>query len=669
MIYENVDGLSDALQLAMEELPEPINSLPQPDVPLFMPVDQRYGERVSSLFPDPDVQFLVLNWIRMYAWDWDQLLTIFIGHELHEKIALDDQVDISQIAVDEVAQVAQSEIPQSKVAQVPQVVAPIRARIELKKQMLVAKGKIQSGKTKFMIIMNLLLASLGYTPVFILRNYEADVYQLWENFQEEKKQAEEKHGVFPFGLKILGKREPVRAKYVLYVALSNVAQLRKIKLLPSLCLTMDEVDTMECNDRQKSKLLAELKETATIVLGVSATIMDTLINNTIQAQQIIQLPLPEDYKGLTQLTFSEIRGKYTGSHSKAIDRPENQDLMSYVDLFAQKSALGQHPQMTLITVARCVETNETFQNAIRVRYQGVATILLRGKDIQLTVEGVAYTPRLYQFERKQQIVLPGLNVPEPGFVAKRQKPSIRSCIQWFKNNGGVARFPRIMIIAGEMAGRGISFTSLDYEWHLTEQFFLPSDGCDEPELIQKIRLCGRYRDELTLTLFTTADVWSDLKKADARLEEVVTKVKASAETSKDTIYGMSLYKEKFTKHDMTKNFGTPITKSDMLAEDEDASSYEIQEVEMDPIRRRIQRHLSSARSNNVSIFLASLDPSETYTKEDLLHLLGIAKYEQPKNILPSFFSKTSYGGVGGNIFSKVGNLYKIKEEFAICWNA
>jgi hypothetical protein len=328
--------------------------------------------------------------------------------------------------------------------------------------------------------------------------------------------------------------------------------------------------------------------------------------------------------------------------------------------------------MSLITVARCVEPNRQLQETIRQRYPSIATVLFTGEDIRMAVDGVMYVPRVYQKQRDTCLVLIGLDAVPEGFRHVQQKPSVRSCLQWFKHKGA-ERFPRIMVLAGDIAGRGISFTSLDHEWHLTEQFFLPSKRCDEPELIQKIRLCGRYRDDLPLILYTTDEVWSDIKKADARLEEVMDRiisVKNVTETTKDAIYGMSLYKEKFTSRDMTKNYGTPITKSDVLAADEqNDGQYRAQETDMDRVKRTIQRHLIAHKDTNVSVFLALLDPRVSYTKEALLDLLRRATYQQPENILRSFMKKSVYGGVGGNMFLKKGEMYTILEELACCWRS
>jgi len=408
--------------------------------------------------------------------------------------------------------------------------------------------------------------------------------------------------------------------------------------------------------------------------------MDALIKNDIDCHQCIQLPLPSDYKGVSAIRHQAIDGEYSGTVTKAILRTENGDLMDYIESFAERSPLEwegvSYPHMSLVTVARCVEPNRQLQEAIRQRFPTIATVLFTGEDIRMTVDGVMYLPRVYQKAKERILVLLGIDVIPEGFRHVHQKPSVRSCIQWFKSRG-TERFPRIMILAGDIAGRGISFTSLDYEWHLTDQFFLPSKGCDEPELIQKIRLCGRYRDGLPLTLYTTHEVWSDLKKADDRLEEVMDRLLDKKdnkgnkkESTKDAIYNMSLYKEKFTSRDMTKNYGTPITKSDLMAKDErNDGQYVVEETDMDRIKRTIQRHLTSKKDTNVAIFLSSLDPSVAYSKDALIELLGKANYQQPESILRSFMKKAEYGGVGGNMFTKKGELYHICEELTLCWRA
>lgn len=639
-----MDGLLDALRQA-QEMPEPIHAGVMHPVPIQE--EHRFLHRVQTIFTDPNVQALLMNWMDLYSnWGWDQILSIFENQE--------QEVDFFG-------------------GEAGGVGGGVYRHMSLKKQTLLAKGKIQSGKTKFMLIMNMLFSSLGYNPVFVLRNLTSDIKQLFENFESEKQDMNAKNLPFPFGLQCLGKKEKSDAQYVIYVALSNTTQLKKIKSFPRYTMTIDEIDALDsCDKTAKVKVLSDLKRNSTVTMGVSATIMDALIKNDgVHANHIIQLPTPEDYKGLDQLSFVRITGEYTGVVGKRILRAENDNLVKYVDAFSKKNALlvedVQYPNVSLITVARCVDVNRKLQETVCASFPSISSILFTGEEMRMVVNGVLYTPKVFKNGSQICIVLPGLCVVPVGFLSSSEKPSIRQCLQWFKNKG-VVQFPRIMIFASDnVAGRGISFTSSDHQWHLTEQFFLTSSGCDEPELIQKIRLCGRYRDTVPLTLYTTSDVWEDLNKAHRRLEEVMERVTLAGTTSKDTIEHMTLYKGKFTKRDMTKNFGTPIEKTELLSEEEDQSGYNVPELDMDAIRFNINRHLESGRTDGVVLFLSLLDPRQEYTKEDLLSLLAEANFVDPNAMLVSYLKRSGFGGVGGPIFNLSDSKYKIKDELSICW--
>ena len=75
----------------------------------FSQVMEQMQVEIQKLFIDTDIQSLCLNWIRTYStWNWAQILSIFKKND----------------------------------------------KEQLKKQIVIAKGKIQSGKSKFMIIIN-----------------------------------------------------------------------------------------------------------------------------------------------------------------------------------------------------------------------------------------------------------------------------------------------------------------------------------------------------------------------------------------------------------------------------------------------------------------------------------------------------------------------------------
>jgi hypothetical protein len=116
--------------------------------------------------------------------------------------------------------------------------------------------------------------------------------------------------------------------------------------------------------------------------------------------------------------------------------------------------------------------------------------------------------------------------------------------------------PNILIFSGDLAGRGISFTSSDFKWHLTSMRLLVANQCDEPELIQRVRLCGIYYDDVPLTLYSTSDILCDIKKAYFRQEEIICNLKKKKDETqlcKEFIESMSITKDKFTRRSPVKD--------------------------------------------------------------------------------------------------------------------
>jgi hypothetical protein len=214
---------------------------------------------------------------------------------------------------------------------------------------------------------------------------------------------------------------------------------------------------------------------------------------------------------------------------------------------------------------------------------------------------------------------------------KGKTASIRQTIQWFKDHGGVERFPRIMCMAGILAGRGISFTSKDHKWHLSEEYFIPSDSCDDPELIQKIRLSGNYDDSIPLTLYTPESVYSDLLKADATLEEIVNrlhgKMVESNQDSQSILPSLSMYKGKFTKRNHRKVGKLAFELTDYVSREERPFYFIERHFSNEEEKEEIQILLPKFRDwatqdTKIANFMKELDPRKQYTKLEMKELLS-----------------------------------------------
>lgn len=87
-------------------------------------------------------------------------------------------------------------------------------------------------------------------------------------------------------------------------------------------------------------------------------------------------------------------------------------------------------------------------------------------------------------------------------------------------NGGVDQFPHIFIISGHLASRGISFVSKSRVWHLTHEYLRISKSTLVEASEQAVRLCGRYRDNITLKFHTTNDIYNGITKMAQANQEV-----------------------------------------------------------------------------------------------------------------------------------------------------
>jgi hypothetical protein len=105
------------------------------------------------------------------------------------------------------------------------------------------------------------------------------------------------------------------------------------------------------------------------------------------------------------------------------------------------------------------------------------------------------------------------------------KIDIPDILQYLKDNGGVKRFPRIVILAGELAGRCISYVSRDYVWHLTDMYYVPSASTTMPTMMQAIgRLCGRNKGKATLKLYMPEKIMVKILRGMSFYKELVERV-------------------------------------------------------------------------------------------------------------------------------------------------
>jgi hypothetical protein len=124
----------------------------------------------------------------------------------------------------------------------------------------------------------------------------------------------------------------------------------------------------------------------------------------------------------------------------------------------------------------------------------------------------------------------------------------------------------IVIVAGDMADRGISFVSTNRKWHVTSMYYVPPVGASIANKIQAAgRLCGNFNDAIPLKMYSPRQVLVDVLKGIHIQEEMLSRAKSY----KGNFSLMeSVGKMKFNKNKIpSKKFGVkecPIKKENLV---------------------------------------------------------------------------------------------------------
>lgn len=437
----------------------------------------------------------------------------------------------------------------------------------LKSRYMTVKGHIQSGKTKFMISASSLFLLAGYSVVIVLRNNKADQEQIHERLILFEKEMNKAMSASTHTFKVCRTSSQAvtvqQNKPRIYLTLGNGSSTMKmLKGLTEqadtgkgIALFIDEVDFVDsCDGTRKGEVIPLLKQHSHCIFGVSATVMDPLGKENVYPDDIILLSVSPYYKGIpsiqvVEIDKSDVSAVYTGKTTDNLFETD-EGLMDFAKMFSKQKPFTfangvVHPHICLVNICRTKGPTVEAQAKLARKFPDMVVIVYNG-------DGITYAYKKDTIE---------------------YKGTISSMLQMLKDKFESEKvIPNILIFSGDLAGRGISFTSSDFKWHLTSMRLLVANNCDEPELIQRVRLCGVYNDDVPLTLYSTSAILCDIKKAYFRQEEIIcnlkkkkdekgekeTKVKdGNIETEKQLckqfIESLSITKDKFTRRSPVKD--------------------------------------------------------------------------------------------------------------------
>lgn len=434
---------------------------------------------------------------------------------------------------------------------------------KLDKEYYLIYGAVQSGKTQFLQGITIAHIALSRCPVIvILRNCRGDAQQLSNRFSDFIKEQNQYFKEAGFsGSNVLKyfyvggnkSEESLRRAFTncnMIVAIANKTQLNRLEKVitpeTKYATIIDEADSVaygEDDVQFRETLHRSILANSGRTYAITATTFNVIFSEkNIPTKNIIRLPINPEYRGLQKIQM------------KVIDPKNESELEDYLKLLSERNAYehkvddslhrglkkNDHPMIMLIKkfhrklkqqeLARQVVEIGNWSEVIVFNGDGLTMYskhiealahIIRGGVIRETSEGVTgfkIKPRTVHIEENE------------GKYYVSVKAQIDEGLQYYKElhmSSKSTRISHLAIVSEGMADRGISFVSKDYKWHLTAQYYEPNKKVFADNIIQSIRLCGNYKDDLPSVLYSTEKVCDDLAKCFLVQEEMLMRCKAS----------------------------------------------------------------------------------------------------------------------------------------------
>lgn len=553
----------------------------------------------------------------------------------------------------------------------------------------------QTGKTKVIIARTIKTMSEGRVPILILRNRQGDSNQYMYNFKEYNKMFIEYLEKYNIDVKyeinciegnniktFLNSKRIEEAfegiKPIAIMCLGNIIQLNRIfditnKHINNYDLIIDEVDYVDCSESGTSKKLKLLKDNAFKVFGITATPIEFMMaENNLTVKDHIRIEPPEDYRGFNDIVYRSLPEKSVGIGRKVntIDDIFNRDKnLKYFLEYLSNPVIGKHcigneeflPTICLIKNTSVINNQNLIYNYIRKTYKDIVVITYNGEGGKMYFNGM----NKKGIKISNKIIYPN----------EEEKLDIADILQYFKDNGGVDKFSKIVIIAGELAGRCISYVSRDYIWHLTDMYYIPASHTPIPVMIQAIgRLCGRNKGKALLTLYTSEYVINNLHKGISFYSELIDRIKTKEESELicDALSNIPMKKCKIPKkHKLTSKVKPPSILA--VNDDEDDKGWDIKkyndkkiiylnennnsELGNEEFIRLTTKMFPKWSNSDIKIarFMQNLDPNKKYTENEFKE--ECKKYNIISTFLLRPFAEKTKSNYYGQIIKKENEYY------------
>jgi hypothetical protein len=584
---------------------------------------------------------------------------------------------------------------------------------------IVIKGHIQSGKSRMMVNGALKFFGKGLSSLIVLRNSNDDAVQL---INRMKTIIEELKVFLPkryknIEIKVvenIKKAEIVNGgKPTICVTIANSATLKKylniIETKPNLqkkfVVFEDEKDFIDSANTTTRDMLQTVRSFCYCSFGVSATIMDTMFDYAIESGNVWVMTPPEDYKGLNRMIHCNLEHEAKYCTHKVDDvTKRDKNFVGFFDKFATEKISTDYqdgswtkewmPRTCLFRVANTHDANKRVLSYVAHKYTIPAIYYSGGGKVILSLPSRTSRMRLSNGSRSSLTTIKaddGSSFNGKFHVFDNANAGL--VLQWLYENGGVKKFDRIAVFAGNMATRSISFGADNYKWchennklwwHLTDEYMLVSDGMKQPELLQVFgRLAVIAKDSVPLRCHGTKQTLIDLHKAYNIQEELIgrAKVTSRGRTMGIAISDLGILADKLGKRKMTrktkytlnkvkkvrdegegawgmKEYTHELVEESKCGEPEESKGEEENKEEFNRLTNKMFPKWANTHTK-IARFMKNLDPYKLYKKDEYKEIADNIGF----NFNISQFLKKNVGTNGyGSLLQKNGRRYKLRDE-------
>jgi hypothetical protein len=562
---------------------------------------------------------------------------------------------------------------------------------------ILMKGDVQGGKTKMMILTIVLYLITGYDVILVTRNKNVDVDQFINAFSSFVNRLEQEKGFTHQNLCIISKFKNTREiplHKCLFVTKFLKREYNKVKNIirsrdpEKTIMYIDEADSRD-PEELKDQSFFQLMNIVKLNIFVSATVQDIIVANwKIKKNKIVYLSQRPNYKGINYVEFKTDIDFSTGN-----ERDILKDIFAHINQdndykWAQDERVVK-PKTILITWHReNAKINRFVDYLLDTNVSGIDNLCII-KFMGETNDGVTLWHNSFS-----QIGYGDLQVKSRfgNRVILKKNMNIKKTLLWMAMNGGIERFPNIVIIAGDMANRGVNFAcypsrpenwndevegdwnssnqNLDKQWHITHQILHKSDTTSCANVVQALRICGIHNDDIPLKVYCSSEdrdkIWKSYKLSDEiiyhltsripaeenelYINNILTRVPIIKNASPSNFLARKDLKDCF---DIVSKWEDGLGSSLIDSEQNEFEMWEQKEYDSEVVDY-IRNLLRGNRDSNIRRFLTIVDPYRNYKREEIINMLRDVGYEQPHNMFQSIIHRTNYAK---HYFEKVPDMF------------